>query len=426
MLKTYNLPNAKITIRESGISMVGHISRLSAIELRKIRKLYKRKRLPARLIDRVQELKANIKYSGKSEHDVVVWLKPTNVNVKLTAQFGEHQLRFGEALKDLVVRAKRKHRKNNKLLPFRHTFKGFTFDFTQSNSGRVFFRPNQVFEQYIAKKLKDLYAEKRPQDQTKYVGIELEFCAPIKEPDLAIKLFQAGMSKFAQLKTDGSLRPQGDETAFELALLLKESSYKRDLKQVCQLLADVNAVVVDRRCGLHVHLDMRRRNKDVVFSNLVSCQKVLKAIIDPRRNENEFCRTVTSKKFPTRFTGTRQERYKTINAAAYYKFKTLEVRMHQGSLDYKEISNWIDLLVKIANHKVKIKSNVSELTNLRKRIKLKDKIYSDLIDKTCYWQVNGNLSQPVNVAVESALRTLVPWDSGMEQPTAAEAELETQ
>ncbi len=256
--------------------------------------------------------------------------------------------------------------------------------------GRVFSKPEQVLQTYVQKNMKTMWAEKKPVVSNRYVGVELEFCAPISETRLAMLLFKAGVDKFAQLKKDGSLRPLDGETGFELAILLREDKFRSGLKKITEILKKVKATATDRRCGMHVHVDMRRRDKDTVYNNLVACQDALLKIVDPSRNDNEFCRLVTSRKFPVKFTGTREERYKTINAAAYYKYQTIEIRMHEGSVDYKPIVGWVNLLLKIVNHKKKLKYSISELTVLKERFKLNKKLTDYAIDRSCYFMINNN------------------------------------
>lgn len=257
-----------------------------------------------------------------------------------------------------------------------------------TKKGRVLVEPEQILKAYIRKNMKNLYTEKRPTTINRYIGIELEFCAPISQETMAYKLFKAGFHKYIQLKEDRSLRPKETELGFEIAMLLKETSYKRDLKKVLDFLTSIKAVTEDRRCGLHVHFDMRKRDKNIVYNNLVSCQTVLTKLVDPRRFNGEFCRLVDSKAFPVKFNGTREERYKTINAAAYYRHKTIEVRMHEGSIDFKSIVSWTDTLLKVVNYPKKIKSDISQLTVFQKRFKLNKAMYQTVVDKSCFWQVN--------------------------------------
>lgn len=271
----------------------------------------------------------------------------------------------------------------------------FTSEFCgDKKKGRVFAKAGEILRIYVEKNIKSLYTDKTPVEPKKYIGIELEFCAPIKENEFAIKLFKSGIHKFAQLKKDASLRPLDNEVGYELAILLEENNYKKRFKQITDLLTQVGAVSQDRRAGLHVHIDMRKRNKDLVYNNLVACQYALLSVVDPKRIDNEFCRIVESRKFPTEFTGQREERYRTINAAAFYKYKTLEIRMHEGSIDYTQITNWVDLLVRVANYSKKLKNDVTKVTTLGKRISLDKRLLGYIQDRSCFWQVrNGDNTQ---------------------------------
>jgi hypothetical protein len=273
--------------------------------------------------------------------------------------------------------------------------------------GQVFLEEGSILKAHVKKNINVLYDGKTPVSNKKYIGIEIEFCARIKEEQLAIKIFQKGLHKFVQLKQDGSLRPQEKEIAYEFAILLEETTYKKDLKKVTDLLQEIKAAAKDRRCGLHVHFDMRQRNKELVYNNLVACQYALLSVVDPSRYNNEFCEVVRNRKFPTKFTGERHERYKTINAAAYYKYKTLEIRMHEGSVNYEEISHWIDLLMKVVNYPRKLKNNVTELSVLQKRLKFKQKLFKYAVDRCCTWQVqNSDLTRQLRHDIEG-LRTRV-------------------
>ncbi len=297
-------------------------------------------------------------------------------------------------------------------------FRAVMSSYGRDGISRVFFVPGQILKMYIDKNMRAVYDPKAPEtgSKNKYLGVELEFCAEINEQELVVKLFKAGVHKFAQLKQDGSLRPINKEKGYELAILLKESTYKQDLKRVTDVLSEIKATATDRRCGMHVHIDMRKRNKTLVYNNLVACQYALFKIVDPSRYNNEFCQTVKSRKFPTDFKGTRQERYKAINAAAYYKYQTLEIRMHEGSVDFRQLTGWIELLIKIANYRKKLKGSISKLTILKKRFNLNHKLYQYIVDRNCYWQVNRQELREHMDQIEQAELTIRPLVQTAPQP----------
>lgn len=320
------------------------------------------------------------------------WSHETDVNINSS------EMKIAQALKEAIHRTIAVYRRNHgPLKPSFYSrrdksgtnYKQPLMSILGNDKNHVFSAPNQFYNLHIKNKVKEIYVEKKPVKSNKYIGLELEFCAKIEEIPFTLELYNAGIHKYAQLKKDGSLRPHEGETGYELALLFPERHYKKYLRVVCNLLNKLGAVTLDRRCGLHVHIDMRNRNKDIVYNNLVACQDLLLGFVDPQRRDNEFCVSVKSRKFPTSFTNTREERYKTINAASYYKYKTLEIRMHQASTEFREIANWMDLLIKISNYPKKAKYDVKELTRFNKRFKINPKMRNFFQDKMCYWQVNN-------------------------------------
>lgn len=421
MKNTYRLPRAEITIERGERSPLLPITKLMIEEQLT---LYK-SRLKAPNVSLGDKELYKFKIREARNKRRLMESEKLQITIKLTEpRFCGHsnvfnleqrpEQRLIGLLRDKVVEVIRHYRLVHSDVPITvQEFAGIFVNRMGQGRGKVFADSNEIFKAYIRKHVQELYKDKKPNDADKYIGVELEFCAATTRDDLSIKLFKAGLHKFAQLKDDGSLRPMEKECGFEIALLLKESQYKKDLKKVLDVLKSVGAVAEDRRCGLHIHLDMRKRNKALVYNNLVACQKVLQRLVDPRRYNNEFCKFVKSKKFPENFTGNRAERYRTINAAAYYKYQTLEVRMLEGSVDFTHISGWTDLLIKIANCRKKLTKNVSSLTMLKKMLKLNEKMYTYAVDRNCYWQLNGkapNIARPPS-------RSRVFTDSAFNVPT---------
>ena len=140
---------------------------------------------------------------------------------------------------------------------------------------------------------------------------------------------------------------------------------------------------VNSSCGLHVHLDMRQRRPTKCYKNLIRTQDILMQLVDStRRNNVEYCEKVNVdpallKKLYFSDTGKPDyngmyigrgnqssnptyDRYTAINAQAYYKFRTIEVRLHHGSIDMTEIYNWCLLLTTI----VDARTIANPITNL--------------------------------------------------------------
>lgn len=338
-------------------------------------------------------------YTVNSEHETLRGMVKSGINDAI------HSCRMNSRAEDVVT-----------------SIKNCSFIVSGKEPGRVFTRPGQLLGLYLTKNAKALYTDKIPTKPKRYIGVELEFCAPVQKNQLALKLFKAGAHEFSQLKEDGSLRPKESETGFELALLLEEANFKKPLKLILDILKSVKATAEDRRAGLHVHIDMRKRDRDLVYNNLVASQRALMSLVHPSREDNEFCQWVGSRKFPTDFTGDRSERYKTINAAAFYKYKTLEVRMHEGSLDYTQIVNWITLLIKISNYPKKMREEINKLTVLSKRINLDKKLYNYLQDRSMNFLFSRERSQHrpstlLHALTESARSSLISPRREWAQPS---------
>jgi hypothetical protein len=124
--------------------------------------------------------------------------------------------------------------------------------------------------------------------------------------------------------------------------------------RVCDALAVHDAKVNDT-CGLHVHLDARKRDRELMFSNLVRSISVLYSMVPETRYRSTFCKPNTEDRL-SRCGGS--DRYWGINPCSYDKHKTIEVRLHSGTVNSVKINHWIDLLSAIAyDKKSLVKSN---------------------------------------------------------------------
>jgi hypothetical protein len=260
--------------------------------------------------------------------------------------------------------------------------------------GLVRLEPGQILKAYDTKQLSEFFEDKTPKENKNYIGVELEFCAEYDNITLGKLLKEKGLDKYCKWSDDRSLRPKEKEQRHELAILIKESQINTILKQICNVVSKSGAQVEDRRCGLHVHLDARNRDREIVYNNLVACQDLFMEMSPPSRRDSEFCRRVDSKRFPKEFTGDRIERYKTINAAAFYRHKTIEVRTHEGTVNPQDVVNWVKLLVKIANYNKKIVKSVQTVKKLVDTFKIHANIERYVLDKINYWRINNEEQRP--------------------------------
>lgn len=207
----------------------------------------------------------------------------------------------------------------------------------------------EILKLQNAAKIKQCYEYKNPKTEENHLGIELEFIAPIAKKDLAYKFIEAKLESYVTIKADGSIRIEKDnDVAHEVCVLIPES--KLDiLNQVCNLIRSVGGRVNDS-CGTHVHLDARNRNKELLFSNLVSAQNILykmnpKYRLDGAPNSSRnYCKKTGTKRFTTSM-----DRYHGINGRSYGTHKTIEVRIHAGMLDGDKVIKWCQVLLTIAN-----------------------------------------------------------------------------
>lgn len=255
--------------------------------------------------------------------------------------------------------------------------------------GGVFENKGSILALLKNKRYTDFGRDKKPKTFNRHVGIEIEFCSSTNKDKLADALLEQDILKYCTWHDDQSLRPQPGEIRHELCLLVLETEVALVLRKLQLVFDKIEAKTEDRRCGLHVHFDMRKRDKDLVYNNLVACQKWLFKMVAPERRNGEFSQRVGSRRFPTYFRGDREERYKSINAAAFYRHKTLEIRVHEGTTDMGEVINWIKFLLKIVNYRPKLGKAISSLRGLTRTFKLNKSLDSYVKDRINYWRVNS-------------------------------------
>lgn len=132
----------------------------------------------------------------------------------------------------------------------------------------------------------------------------------------------------------------------EVCVLIPESKLESIVERVCSVLNDQLEASVNKTCGLHVHLDMRRRKASAAYKRLVNSQEVLRSLVPYTRRKNDYCKpNITSDLTEALANGAR---YWVVNPQSLKKHKTLEVRLHSGTTDATKIINWVKLLSHIA------------------------------------------------------------------------------
>lgn len=127
------------------------------------------------------------------------------------------------------------------------------------------------------------------------------------------------------------------------------------LKKACQALTAAGARV-NMSCGLHVHHDVNDLNPTQfgrLFRAWSNNQRNTDGLVAPSRrgsrwaaplraDEVSHCEQLSS---VDRVTASRHfgyvDRYRSLNVAAFPRYGTVEVRQHQGTINFKKIAAWI-------------------------------------------------------------------------------------
>lgn len=207
------------------------------------------------------------------------------------------------------------------------------------------------------KELQEVKKYKKPRDKKKYVGVEIECYGPISKYVVEFHLVKAGLSGKVQISEDGSIRPPsifyktggGD---YEIKVLDTQKNIKYTISKVCKVLKQLGCEV-NKSCGLHVHLDMRTRDHETAYTKLVKNLPTLTKYVAKHRKYNRYCKLNKFDSFIGGYTRdslgpyyVHDDRHSAINPHAYLRHKTLEVRLHEGSLDSRKINRWIKVLLK--------------------------------------------------------------------------------
>lgn len=192
-------------------------------------------------------------------------------------------------------------------------------------------------------------SRKQPKPVTKdhHIGIEIECYSVTTKHHLIELMLELDLEENMFITDDGSIEPPDNTQAmdingqiyntYELRVLSTEKHLAATLSKLDILIKQAKLKVNDS-CGLHVHLDMRHRKVDKCYKKLMKSRDILFGIVDEDRWDNDYCLWEDD-----------GDRYVAINKNAYHAHKTIEVRLHHGSVDTVKIHSWIRLLVKIVN-----------------------------------------------------------------------------
>lgn len=190
---------------------------------------------------------------------------------------------------------------------------------------------------------KVLKTAKVPRTKDMFVGIEIECVLP-NDVDMGALI---PYGKWVNVGTDGSIQcDDGGETGQEIRICVERENVRKVLPPIMDALVSMGAYV-NKSCGLHVHLDQRNNPEpEKAYENLVRSLGLLYTVVPASRRDNTYCKRNRS----TDFADARENggRYKAINATAYDRYRTIEVRLFGGTLEATKVINWIETLWAIA------------------------------------------------------------------------------
>jgi hypothetical protein len=130
---------------------------------------------------------------------------------------------------------------------------------------------------------------------------------------------------------------------------------QRQLKLACEALAAAGARV-NRACGLHVHHDVSELNVQQLgrlFRNWSDTQSATDQMVAASRRNSRWAAPLTDRdvrhiealrntdRYTVQSHFSYVDRYRSLNVAAYPRYGTVEVRQHQGSINYSKIAAWV-------------------------------------------------------------------------------------
>lgn len=206
------------------------------------------------------------------------------------------------------------------------------------NTRIMYRKPLGLLREFQSKRLK---IQKRPNDNAEYVGIEIECITP-SGMDLTPLL---PFAKYIEVGGDGSIDHESGENGTEIRVCMRRDEIREVLPSLMQTLRGMGARV-NKSCGLHVHLDQRNNQEpEKVFLHLVRSLGLLYTVVPESRRRNRYCKRNRHADFEQAVRG---DRYKAINASAFHRYRTIEVRLFGGTLEETKIINWIETLYAVA------------------------------------------------------------------------------
>lgn len=166
-----------------------------------------------------------------------------------------------------------------------------------------------------------------PRTSDLHVGVEIEVNYPCAET------FRRGVG--IDCHRDGSLGSYGAE----YKLLAKSTRIVQEATELVQELWKRRARV-DRKCGVHVHLDVRQLSRvrvDELLRWLRETQEVWFGLVPPSRRNNHYIKRIEANEYLN-------GHYTWANPTSY---DTVEIRLHGGTLNPYKLAGWLTAMIHV-------------------------------------------------------------------------------
>lgn len=215
-------------------------------------------------------------------------------------------------------------------------------------------------EQIIERIRIDLIDEGYNEDKARDVAIRRYnegYYQPLRQhTDFINKIKEAG----AEVVTDGSITSPDDTYKAEIrAGVYSDANVEEKIAEICEIANSHNANV-NKSCGYHLHTSHTKFLQRPTINRLVHVWSAIEDVLyltQPQsRFNNHYCRRLlrpfiggSYENLPKQKREIAQklsnlDRYTSLNLKSLSKHKTVEVRLHSGTLDKDKIINWIKLM----------------------------------------------------------------------------------
>jgi hypothetical protein len=195
---------------------------------------------------------------------------------------------------------------------------------------------------------------------------------------------------------DGSVTPPGMELQTR-PFYVQDEDFVDKFKSLMRCIV-VNGAVIDKTCGLHLHLSAKEyinktiANLFVMYNNI---QDELLAMVDPSRKSSSFAKPLSvtdrmlmslmslkSSQLPA-IGGHCTDRYMLLNVSLIPSQRHYEIRLCHGMLNPKRMLNWVALHLHIAQYVKKI-TEEGKILNIKERHAASEESIVELF-KTIGW-----------------------------------------